>query len=135
MKVLLSFLLFVGAGSLVAYEYFNLSYWRMEPAARVDLKWNREIEKLEAKSAKLKTALLLLKEWKMTTTDQQFKDMIDQSHPPFRQATQGRYTLEIQIMPWIEDMKYGYLIQHELFDSNKNKVDEFNINIDIGYLW
>ena len=135
MKVLLSFLLFVSAAGLVAYEHFNLSYWRMSPQSRVDMKWYQEIEKLEKKSPKLKTALLLLKDWKMVTTDQQFKDLIDSSHPPFRHSTQGRYTLDIQIMPWIEDMKYGYLIQHELFDSNKNKIDEFNINIDIGFLW
>jgi hypothetical protein len=135
MKYFLSFLLLLCAGGLIAFDHFNVSYWMLAPEKRVDMKWAYEVEKVEAKSPEIKTALLLLKDWKMATTDQQFKVLIDKSHAPFRKATKGGYTMEIQIMPWIEDMKYGYMIQHELFDSQNNKIKEFTVNFDIGYLW
>lgn len=135
MKYFLSLALLFCAATLIAYEHYNLGYWTLAPEKRVDIRWAYEIEKIESKDAEIKTALLLLQDWKMRTTDQQFKELIDKSHLPFRKSSKGRYHLEIQIMPWIENMKYGYLIQHELFDSQNNKIKEFAINFDIGHLW
>lgn len=135
MKIVFGFLLIVFASALVAYEHYNLSYWQTPPNVRASQKWKTEIEKITKKSNPLKTALLLLSKIEQTTTDQQFKDMIDQTASPFKTVQKGTYTLKLQFMPWIEEMKYGYLIQHELFDSKGNKVSEFNVNIDIGKLW
>lgn len=135
MKFVFGFLLVVFASGLMSYEYFNLSYWQQAPSSRASEKWKSEIEKIFAKNAKLKTALLLLAKIEQTTTDQQFKEMIDATRSPFKIVNKGSYILKLQFMPWIEDMKYGYLIQHELFDLQGNKVSEFNVNIDIGKLW
>ncbi len=135
MKVLLGFLLFVSAVGLIAYDHYNISYWKTPPATRAAQKWQREIDTITAKSAKIKTAFQLLKTIEQTTTDQQFKDMIDSTRSPFKTVKNGTYTLKLQYMPWIEEMKYGYLIQHELFDTANNKVIEFNTNIEIGKLW
>ena len=135
MKYFLSFTLLISAAALIAYDYYNLGYWALSPEKRIDIRWAYEVEKAEVTSPEIKTALLLLKDWKMMTTDQQFKVLIDKSHAPFRKSTKGGYTMAIQIMPWIEDMKYGYMIQHELFDSQNNKIKEFTVNFDNGYLW
>jgi hypothetical protein len=135
MKFFLGFLLVIFASGLVGYEYYNISYWQKAPSVRASEKWKSEVEKITTKNAKLKTALLLLAKIEQTTTDQQFKEMIDTTRSPFKSVSKGSYLLKLQFMPWIEDMKYGYLIQHELFDQQGNKVSEFNINIDIGKLW
>lgn len=135
MKFVFGIFLVVFAGSLVGYEYFDISYWQKAPSARASEKWQNEIEKISAKNAKLKTALLLLAKIEQSTTDQQFKEMIDATRSPFKTVSKGTYVLKLQFMPWIEEMKYGYLIQHELFDLQGNKVSEFNVNIDIGKLW
>jgi hypothetical protein len=135
MRYFLGTLLVIGALGLGAFNFFNVSYWMKKPEVRADAKWALEIEKLNARSPKIKTALLLLKDWQMTTTDQQFKELIDKAHPPFRKVQNGRYFMQLNIMPWMEDMKYGYVIEHEIFDSNKNKAHEFSINIEIGKLW
>ncbi len=135
MRILLGLSLFACAGAFIAYDHFDLAYWRTPPEVRVDQKWSAEIKKIMSKSKKISKELQLLKDFDMVTTDQQFKDLIDKSHPPFKKTFKGTYILKIQIMPFIEDMKYGYLIQHEVFDKDNNKVDEFNINIDIGFLW
>jgi hypothetical protein len=135
MKILFGFLLIVLAGAIVAYEHFDISYWQTPPAVRASNQWKIEVEKVTNKSKQLKTALQLIKKIEQKTTDQQFKDMIDATTSPFRTVNNGTYDLKLQFMPWIEDMKYGYLIQHELFDSKGNKVSEFNVNVDIGRLW
>lgn len=135
MKFIIGFFLIAIASGLIAYEQLNLSYWRKAPEIRASEKWKNEIEKISSRNAKLKTALLLLAKIDQSTTDQQFKEMIDQTPSPFKVAQKGKYTLKLQFMPWIEEMKYGYLIQHELFDVSGNKVSEFNVNVDIGKLW
>ncbi len=135
MKFIFGFFLIVFATALVAYDQFNISYWQKAPEIRAGEKWKYEIQKVSAQNAKLKTALLLLAKIDQTTTDQQFKEMIDKTPSPFKATPKGKYSLKLQFMPWIEEMKYGYLIQHELFDSNGNKVSEFNVNVDIGKLW
>ncbi len=135
MKYLISFILFLCASGLIAYDQLNLGYWSMAPEKRVDQKWQKEVQKAVSSSKKLQTALFLIKSIETTTTDQQFKDLIDKSKLPFTKAQQGKYDLKIQILPWILDMKYGYLIQHELFDEANNKVYEFNSDIEIGRLW
>lgn len=135
MKILLAFLLFVGAAGLFSYEYFNGRYWLMSPPERVDMKWSYEIAKITAKDRKLATALQLLKDFKITTSDPQFKYLIDESHPPFRKSTKGVYLLDIHINPWMEERKYGYMITHQLIDASGNTLTEFTININIGYLW
>lgn len=135
MKFVFGFIMVVLATALIAYDQLNVSYWQKAPEIRAGEKWKSEIVKVVSKNSKLKTALLLLSKIEQTTTDQQFKDMIDHTPSPFKVVEKGAYKLKLQFMPWIEEMKYGYLIQHELFDVSGNKVSEFNVNIDIGKLW
>lgn len=138
MKYFISFLLFLGATGLVGlhfYEKYDGEYWMTPPEQRAEMKWKAEIQKMLKFDKKLQTAIYLLSEIEMTTTDQSFKDLIDKTKSPFKKAKQGKYVLKIQFMPWIEDMKYGYLIQHEFFDETDNKVNEFTSNVEIGRLW
>jgi len=135
MRVLLAFLLIVAALGVIAYDHYDLEYWRTPPAVRAQQKWESEVKNIISKSKKTALQLDIIKDIQMTTTDQQFKDMIDATKIPFHRSLKGVYTLKIQVMPWIEEMKYGYLIQHEVFEANGNKINEFNINVDIGRLW
>lgn len=135
MKYIFSFILILCAAGLIAYDQLSLDYWLTPPEQRVDIKWKQEVTKVVRSSKKMQTAIYLIKSIEMVTTDQQFKDLIDKSKVPFKKANKGKYVLKIQIMPWILDMKYGYLIQHELFDETNNKVYEFNSDIEIGRLW
>lgn len=136
MRFIIGIILILVATGLLAYEKLNLSYWRLSPEKRTELIWKSEIEKINRRSPELRKAFLLLKDIEMTTSDQQFKDLIDKTRSPFTKSAKGNYTLKLQFMPWIEDMKYGYLIQHEVFESqSQNKIKEFTININIGYLW
>ncbi len=99
------------------------------------MKWKKEVAKNVSKSKTLQTTLPSLRKIDQTTTDQQFKEMIDATISPFKVTPGGNYLLKLQFMPWMEDMKYGYVIQHEVFDISGNKVSEFNVNIEIGRLW
>lgn len=135
MKYILSFLLFLSAGALIAYDQLHLEYWMTPPEKRAEVKWQKEVDKMIKQSKKMQTAVYLIKSIELTTTDGQFKELIDKSKVPFKKANKGKYDLKIQIMPWIEEMKYGYVIQHELFDETNNKVFEFSSNIEIGKMW
>lgn len=135
MKILFGFILIQLAVLLAAYEHFHIGEWLVPPAARAAKKWKSEVVKNMSKSKTLQASLPSLYKIEQTTTDQQFKDMIDATASPFHIAAGGNYLLKLQFMPWMEDMKYGYVIQHEVFDVTGNKVSEFNVNIDIGRLW
>lgn len=135
MKYFASFVLLFSAAALITYEQMNLKYWLTSPEERVNTKWKQDIENTVRVSKKLNTAIHLIKKIELTVTDSQFQSLITKSKIPFKKTDNGKYTLKIQVMPWIEDMNYGYLIQHEFFDETQNKVFEFNSNIDIGKLW
>lgn len=135
MKLLFGFILIQIAVLLAVYEHFHLGELLTPPAARAAKKWKSEVEKNVNKSKTLQTSLSSLNKIEQTTTDQQFKDMIDATASPFKIAGGGNYLLKLQFMPWMEDMKYGYIIQHEIFDISGNKISEFNVNIEIGRLW
>lgn len=137
MRALIALIFIFLAGGFIAYDQFNLEYWLMAPEKRAEKKWKHEIDNITAKSKDMKKAFMLLKDIEMTTTDQQFKDIIDRTKKPFKKSQNGDYVLKLQIMPFVETdtMKYGYLIQHELFDGANNKISEFNLDINIGYLW
>lgn len=135
MKYVLSFILFLAAGGLIVYDQYNLEYWTTPPEQRAAMKWKAEVDKMLKVSKKLQTAIYLIKSIEMTTTDQDFKDLIDKTKSPFKKANKGKYDLKLQFMPYVEDMKYGYLIQHEFFDESNNKVIEFTSMIEIGKLW
>ena len=135
MKFIIGFFLIAFASALIAYEQLNIAYWQKSPEVRASEKWKSEVDRVSAQNNKLKTALLLLAKIDQNTTDQQFKEMIDRTASPFKVVQKVKYSLKLQFMPWIEEMKYGYLIQHELFDASGNKVSEFNVNVDIGKLW
>lgn len=136
MRFVIAFILIASAAGLLAYEHFNLEYWRLSPEKRTELIWKQEFDKMIQRYPDLRKPFLLITNIEMTTTDQQFKDLIDKTKIPFHKAQKGNYTLKLQFMPWIEDMKYGYLIQHELYETEtQNKIKEFNLNLPIGYLW
>ena len=135
MKIIFGFILIQIALLLAAYEHFHMGELFTPPAARAAKKWKTEVEKNVSKSKTLQVSLPSLYKIEQTTTDQQFKEMIDATTSPFKVVAGGNYLLKLQFMPWMEDMKYGYLIQHEVFDVTGNKVSEFNVNIEIGRLW
>ena len=135
MKIIFGFLLIQVSALLAMYEYYHLGQWLTPPPVRASQKWKHEAEKVVRTSKSLQASLSSLGKIEQTTTDQQFKEMIDSTQSPFKVVAGGNYTLKLQFMPWMEDMKYGYVIQHEIFELTGNKIAEFNVNIEIGRLW
>ena len=45
MKYILSFILFLAAGALIAYDQYNLEYWMTPPEKRAETKWKSESKK------------------------------------------------------------------------------------------
>ncbi len=136
MRPLLAFLLFVAAGSFIAYDHFNINYWLTPPAQRLQNKWQTEVQKVMNRSKKISKELQLLKDIQMTITDPQFVEFVDKVPKPYGKSQKGVYTLHVQIIPSIDEMEYGFDIQHEIFDTrDNNKVDEFGFTIKVGKLW
>lgn len=143
MRVLLGFLLIVGAAGVIAYDQYNIKELIKPPEIRMAEKWQKEVMKEAAKSKQLKTALFLVKESNVTLTEQFFIDLVEKAKAhmakkkmqPFIKTKKGVYKLEIQVMPFIEDMEYGFVIQHSFIDYNGNTQFEFTINVDVGKLW
>lgn len=143
MRVLLGFLLIVGAAGVIAYDQYNIKELIKPPEIRMSEMWQRQVKMEAAKSKQIKTALFLVKEYNVTLTEQFFIDLVEKSKShmilnkmqPFTKTNKGVYKLEIQVMPFIEEMQYGFVIQHSFIDTNGNTQYEFTINVDVGRLW
>lgn len=136
MRIFLAVLLFVAAGSFIAYDYFNIAYWTTPPEKRLMMKWEEEVGKVMGRSKQIRMELQLVKQIEMTITDPQFVEFVDKVKKPYSKSEKGIYLLHVQIIPSIDEMKYGFDIQHEIFDTrDNNKIDEFGFSINVGKLW
>ena len=54
---------------------------------------------------------------------------------PFRATNPKGYILKISITRWIDKSEYGYVIQHELFDQDDDKLHEFGRTYKVGYIF
>jgi len=136
MRIFFVILIFVFAAGFIAYDYFNLAFWMTPPPARLTHMWQEQIDHVKDKSKKISKELQLLNSIEMTVTDPQFVGFLDAVKKPYVKSAKGVYALHVEIMPSIDEMKYGFDIQNEIFDTrDNNKVDEFGFTITVGRLW
>lgn len=135
MRIALGILLLLGGVGFATYGYYDLEQWRLSPPQRLTERWAQSVVREENRNAKLKTALMLIKDWKVIAPEPYFLDLIQAATPPFRKTPRGAYRMEIELIPWVEEMTYGFIIQHGLIDSQGNLTHEFSINVEVGKVW
>ncbi len=133
LRFLAGFCLILASGVLV-YLASPLPFYLLPKQDRLYSLWQKDFSSL-AKNAEFKEMLSQLAKVEIHFNDPQVADEFGDFKSPFRTSPQGLYTLKINITRWIEPKTYGFIIEHELFDSTDDKVHEFGRTYRVGYIF
>lgn len=134
MTKLISILCLFFAASLLIFMSPQVQFYRGSKSQRLYSLWDRDIEKLKS-DKEFKKMFLNLNEVELTFTDPQVSNELDELKTPIKTTDGTSLKLKVAVIRWIDKNRYGYVLQHEVFDSNDDKIFEFGRTYKIGFIW
>lgn len=108
--------------------YYKPGYQRLERL------WAKDVKNLY-KNKEFSQVLNNIKTVEFNFDDPQVATELEKLGSPFKKNKDGHIILKVQIIRWIAENRYGYVLQHELFDENEDKVFEFGRTYKVGFFW
>lgn len=131
----LSGVLFITAALIFAYLSSPIPFYRLPKQTRLYNVWKEDLNKLSLQKD-FKNVFNNISKIEVHFTDPQVaEEFTDFKTPIHKGAAPQGYTLKIGITRWIEKNNYGFVIQHELFDLNDDKIYEFGRTYKIGLIF
>lgn len=132
-RFITGFALILAAGILL-YAQFPISFYFKPAQERLFIVWQKDFAKL-SQDKKFAQAFNNIAKIEVNFTDPQVAEEFDKFRTPFKTGKPGGYILKIGITRWIEKGEYGFVVQHEIFDSSDDKLYEFGRTYKIGYIF
>ncbi len=131
----LSGLLLILAASGILLFISPLKYYMSPKQDRLYTLWQQDLSKLN-KDSKFSKVFNNLSKVEIHFTDPQVAEEFSNFKTPFHSNSQGQgYILKISITRWIEEKEYGFVVQHELFDQQNDKMYEFGRTYKVGLIF
>lgn len=131
----LGFLLFLIAlvvAAAGAAQYYNVDYWLKPSKEKFSITWKKDLKTLE-KSGKLPEGWQQIREIALKTDNSPAQTWVVGLEAPIKKSPEGFFRLDIFIAHWIENDKYGTLIQYNLVDLRTgNTTWELSRSLQIG---
>ena len=101
---------------------------------RLLILWKKDIGKLykDKNSRKIFESLARVD---VHFTDPQVADEFSEFKAPFKTSDSSGYILKLNITRWIHKNRYGFVIDHEIFDQSDDKVYEFGRTYHVGFIF
>lgn len=116
-------------------QYFQVGYFIKSPKDKFQLTWNQDLELLK-RSGSLPKQWESIREIVIRTDDSPIQDWLNPKSLPIPKNPQGTYQLDILFTHWIENNRYGVVIQYDLFDSkSKNLVWSLGRTHTLGFVY
>ena len=132
MRFIVGLFFILAAVGLVSFAS-PLSFYLKPKQERLVKLWQQDIAKLQS-NAEFSQAFSNLSGIEIYFTEPEVADEFENFPTPFSTQAGGTYLLKVSITRWIEPRHYGFVVQHELFDQNDNKVFEFGRTYRIGFI-
>jgi len=129
----LSGILLVIAAGLLLYIKYPVGYYFQPKQDRLYDIWNKDFNKL-SQDKKFADVFKNIGKIEVHFTDPQVATEFERFNIPFKASKGKPYTLKISVTRWIEKQKYGFVIQHELFDNTDDKIYEFGRTYEVGLI-
>jgi hypothetical protein len=133
----------------IAYISISTSYYVKTPYSKLITSWTDDVHVLE-KSKKLPKEWSEIKEleikgdnswpiqdWLGKIRDTKAKPGSEASQkPPIKLNPKGHFKLEVFLVHWIEEYRYGVMLQYHLVDiASKNTIWELDRTYPLGYFY
>ena len=128
--VLVSLLIIGG----LAASIFKADYWILSPKDKFIRSWQDDVALLK-KSGKLPDGFNHIREIEIKSDNSPARDWIDDLKRRVPTEPTGTYKLSVMVIHWIEDTRYGAIVQYNLVDTKSgNTVWELSRTFKLGYL-
>jgi hypothetical protein len=131
----IGFLIVIAAlvvAALGASQYYNLDYWLLPSKQKFATTWMKDIGSLE-KSGKLPEGWQQIREIVIKTDNSPAQNWVVGLDPGIKKKQDGVYRLDVFVAHWIENDRYGALVQYNLVDLRTgNTTWELSRNMQIG---
>ena len=122
-RFILGFLLIASSFSIL-YSHFPVDQYLKPKQVRLYNDWQKDISKL-SQNQQFADMLSQISNVEIHFTDPDIAEEFDDFRAPFKEDKTQSYLLKISITRWIDQNRYGFVVQHELFDDTENKIYEF----------
>jgi hypothetical protein len=120
---------------LVLVAFLKLSFWLAPPEEKFSRAWKEDIQLLE-KSGKLPKEWQSIKAVEMTGDNSPVQNWLPGLVAPIKKNPEGNYQLNVFLIHWLEDNRYGVVIQYHLVDLNtKNTIWEIGRTLKLGFVY
>ena len=132
-RFLAGLLLLLSAGLLI-YLKSPMSYYLQPKQDRLLQIWERDLNQLYS-DPKFQKVFTNLAKVEVHFTDPQVAEEFSDFKTPFKSSPENSYILKISVTRWIEKSEYGFVIQHELFDQDDDKLYELGRTYRVGLIF
>ena len=132
MKLFLG-LFFMCLAGAVFYAKGPVTYYTTPKQLRLSQLWDKDIQQL-SQDQQFQEIFADLANIELHFTDPQVAEEFENLKAPFQTNAAGQRTLKVSITRWIEERDYGFIVQHELFSLDGNKVYEFGRTYKVGII-
>ena len=133
LRFLSGFVLIFSALTLL-YAKSPLKFYMKPKQERLYQLWNKDFQEL-TKDKKFAKVFSQLGKVEIHFTDPQVANEFEEFKTPFHTKASHPYFLKVSITRWIEHNRYGFIVQHELFDSSEDKIYEFGRTYTVGLIF
>lgn len=137
MNRIVGFLVFVCGVLLFAAATMPVQFYMKPRVKRVESLWQKDFHELSRRKD-FADFTKKIKRIEITYPDPQVATELEDMTTPFTENNTGTLLLRIQILRWIDENQYGYVVQHEIFDIEEGveeKIFEFGRTYKVGIFW
>lgn len=127
-------LLLIVSALLLGYLSSPLPFYLKPGVKRLQEVWTEDLNSL-SKNKNFHNTISQLGSVEIHFTDPQVAEEFSGLEAPFVLNREKPLVLRVSITRWIDKSKYGFIVQHEIFDKDDDKIFEFGRTYHIGYIF
>ena len=118
----------------IASVTFHADYWLLPPREKFLSSWQDDV-KLLRKNRALPTAWDHIREVVVKSDNSPAVDWVESLRRQIKIEPTGAYKMNVMVIHWIENTKYGAIIQYSITDTRTgNTIWEVSRTLHLGYL-
>ncbi|NQZ18128.1 MAG: hypothetical protein HRT44_02550 [Bdellovibrionales bacterium] len=132
-KLIAGLCLFIAAG-LILFMSPPVQFYKQTPSQRLGSLWSNDIARLKQQDD-FNKMLVNVGEVELSFTDPQVEDELSDLKSAIKVTKGASLKIRVDVIRWISGNRYGYVLQHDVFDSTDDKVFEFGRTYKVGFIW
>lgn len=120
---------------LLTFTALRLDYWLAPPNEKFVRSWQDDIALLQ-ESKRFPQEWYEIKEVNIRSDNSPAQEWIENLKAPITLNPNGTYRLNVFVIHWLEDIRYGVVVQYNLVDlRNNNTVWELGRTFKLGFVY